>query len=127
MTPRRRSAQRSRRSGAPFLHRLESLPAEFDRSLFVGENGSGKSPRLEAVVECCGFNPEGGTRDHHRSFLIPTHSADSARLPGRADLSISTATRSSDPIRRKEARPHHARLFAIPEAVFKQLFAQADD
>jgi predicted ATPase len=34
-------------------------------TFFVGENGSGKSTLLEAVAKCCGFNPEGGGRDHH--------------------------------------------------------------
>ena len=33
---------------------------------FVGENGSGKSTLLEALAEGCGFNPEGGGREHHR-------------------------------------------------------------
>ena len=35
-------------------------------TFFVGENGSGKSTLLEALAEICGFNPEGGNRDHHR-------------------------------------------------------------
>jgi predicted ATPase len=34
-------------------------------TFFVGENGSEKSTLLEAIAECCGFNPEGGNRDHH--------------------------------------------------------------
>jgi predicted ATPase len=72
--------------GAPFLHRIESLPGTFDRTTYpfnirafsrgidltfrakvtflVGENGSGKSTLLEALAECCGFNLEGGNRDH---------------------------------------------------------------
>jgi predicted ATPase len=33
-------------------------------TFFVGENGSGKSTLLEAIAENCGFNPEGGSRDH---------------------------------------------------------------
>jgi predicted ATPase len=36
-------------------------------TFFVGENGSGKSTLLEAIAEGCGFNPEGGSRDHHRT------------------------------------------------------------
>jgi predicted ATPase len=36
-------------------------------TFFVGENGSGKSTLLEALAECCGFPPEGGNRDHHRT------------------------------------------------------------
>ena len=70
----------------PFLKRIVTLPEKTDpqrypfnipafqdgieldlRSVvtfFVGENGSGKSTLLEAVAKCCGFNPEGGGRDH---------------------------------------------------------------
>ena len=33
-------------------------------TFFVGENGSGKSTLLEAVAKSCGFNAEGGGRDH---------------------------------------------------------------
>ena len=45
----------------------EGLDIELRTSVtfFVGENGSGKSTLLEAVAKCCGFNPEGGGRDHH--------------------------------------------------------------
>ena len=75
-------------TGAPFLHRIESLTEKVDPTthpfnipafshgidlsfrskitFFVGENGSGKSTLLEAIAECCGFNPEG---------------SDSSRLP----------------------------------------------
>jgi predicted ATPase len=78
-------------AGAPFLHRIETLPEKFDPTVypfsirafsrgidlplrskvtfFVGENGSGKSTLLEAIAECCGFNPEGGNRDHHRAVF----------------------------------------------------------
>ncbi len=75
-------------TGAPFLHRIVSHEEKFDRSRYpfnipaflggiditldarvtflVGENGSGKSTLLESIAECCGFNPEGGNRDHYR-------------------------------------------------------------
>ena len=74
--------------GAPYLRRISSDPEEMDRpdfpftipafqngisldlptpvTFFVGENGSGKSTLLEALAEICGFNPEGGSRDHYR-------------------------------------------------------------
>jgi len=74
--------------GAPFLHRIRSDPARMNGTgfpfnvpafrdgielefptpvtFFVGENGSGKSTLLEALAEICGFNPEGGNRDHLR-------------------------------------------------------------
>jgi predicted ATPase len=74
--------------GAPFLRRIFSLEEKFDRTRYpfdipafadgidlkldqrvtflVGENGSGKSTLLEAIAECCGFNREGGNRDHFR-------------------------------------------------------------
>jgi predicted ATPase len=73
----------------PFLRRIETVADKVDPSrfpftlpilqggldlelqqnvtLFVGENGSGKSTVLEAVAASCGFNPEGGGRDHHFS------------------------------------------------------------
>lgn len=38
-------------------------------TFLVGENGTGKSTLLEALAECCGFNPEGGSRDHHRAVF----------------------------------------------------------
>src|SRR5947208_6432071 len=91
MKSRRKLAAQPRRTGAPFLHRVQSLSDRFDPTgypfnlrafsqgidlafrstvtLFVGENGSGKSTLLEALAECCGFNPEGGNRDHHRATI----------------------------------------------------------
>jgi predicted ATPase len=89
MKSRRRVAAPVGSAGAPFLHRIVSLPEKIDPTkypfnipafsrgidlafrskvtFFVGENGSGKSTFLEALAECCGFNPEGGNRDHHRA------------------------------------------------------------
>lgn len=86
-----RTGRSALRTGAPFLHRLESVEDKFDRTsfpfnvrafssgidlrfrskvtFFVGENGSGKSTLLEAIAECCGFNPEGGSRDHQRAVF----------------------------------------------------------
>lgn len=42
------------------------IDISFDTSVtfFVGENGSGKSTLLEALAAGCGFNPEGGNRNH---------------------------------------------------------------
>ena len=75
---------------APFLQNVRTLPEKIDAgtypfaipafsrgidltftspvTFFVGENGSGKSTLLEALAEGCGFNPEGGSRDHHREI-----------------------------------------------------------
>jgi len=48
-----------------FRHGIElDLPTPV--TFLVGENGSGKSTLLEALAEICGFNPEGGNRDHYR-------------------------------------------------------------
>jgi predicted ATPase len=88
---RSKPATTGRSLGAPFLRRVESRPDRFDRTrhpfdvrafsrgidvsfrttvtFFVGENGSGKSTLLEALAECCGFAPEGGSRDHNREAL----------------------------------------------------------
>jgi predicted ATPase len=79
------------RTGAPFLRDISSLPDRFDPANYpfnirafsqginlkltakvtflVGENGSGKSTLIEAIAECCGFNPEGGNSDHHREVF----------------------------------------------------------
>lgn len=87
----RRATAPRRTAGAPFLHRIASLPEKIDQTkypfnirvfsrgidlavrskvtFFVGENGTGKSTLLEAIAECCGFNPEGGNRDHHRAVF----------------------------------------------------------
>lgn len=43
-------------------------------TFLVGENGTGKSPLLEAIAVCCGFNAEGGTRNF-RFSTRETHSA----------------------------------------------------
>ena len=54
----------------PFnIEALRELDLELRSSVtfFVGENGSGKSTLLEAVAKCCGFNLQGGGRDHQGS------------------------------------------------------------
>ena len=50
----------------PAFHRGIALELPTPVTFFVGEHGSGKSTLLEAVAEICGFNPEGGSRDHYR-------------------------------------------------------------
>ncbi|NJD05171.1 MAG: AAA family ATPase [Methylococcaceae bacterium] len=87
MSSRRKPNGRST-TGAPYLRRIMSLPERMGHdyypfnvpairrgvdidfrtnvTFFVGENGSGKSTLLEALAEICGFNPEGGSRDHYR-------------------------------------------------------------
>jgi predicted ATPase len=50
----------------PAFSRGISLALPTPVTFFVGENGSGKSTLLEALAEICGFNPEGGNRDHYR-------------------------------------------------------------
>jgi predicted ATPase len=87
MKPKRKKSTKSAARSQPFLRSVTSLAdkidptrypfnvAAFSRGIdlefrsnitfFVGENRSGKSTLLEAIAECCGFNPEGGNRDHH--------------------------------------------------------------
>jgi predicted ATPase len=91
MTATWRTSSSSFRRGAPYLQSVESIPDRFARSghpfnvrsfmgginlafrnnvtFLVGENGSGKSTLLEAIAEICGFNPEGGNRDHQREVF----------------------------------------------------------
>jgi predicted ATPase len=88
MALRRSSRSNSSTFGAPYLRSIRSDPERMSGThfpfsipafrhgisleirtpvtFFVGENGSGKSTLLEALAEICGFNPEGGSRDHHR-------------------------------------------------------------
>ena len=92
MAFRRTSKRTSGNLGAPYLRRISSLPERMSHSdfpfsisafkqginlelatpvtFFVGENGSGKSTLLEALAEICGFNPEGGNRDHYREARV---------------------------------------------------------
>ena len=87
----------------PFLRRIVALADRVDSSRYpfniaalshgidieitsnvtflVGENGSGKSTLLEAVAENCGFNAEGGSRDHRFSeHRDPSDLASALRL-----------------------------------------------
>ncbi len=46
-----------------YLASVERLPFSQPVTFLAGENGAGKSTLLEAIALCCGFNPEGGSRD----------------------------------------------------------------
>ena len=47
----------------PAVRGLSELPLHPNVTFLVGENGSGKSTLTEAIAVCCGFNPEGGSRN----------------------------------------------------------------
>ena len=49
------------------LTRLDSLEFTHDVTIFVGENGTGKSTLLEAIAVAFGFNREGGTLNFSHS------------------------------------------------------------
>lgn len=100
---RRRVAGSRRATGAPFLHRIETLPAKIERgkhpfsirafaqgidlrfrsrvTFFVGENGSGKSTLIEAIAIAAKLNAEGGGR-----LLRFTTRASHSRLHERLSL-----------------------------------------
>ncbi len=46
---------------------MEYLEFKKNITIFVGENGSGKSTMLEAIAVNYGFNPEGGTKNYNFS------------------------------------------------------------
>lgn len=102
----RRPKVRPVTTASPFLTAIDSVPEwdsaagyPFDIPVFaagihleirsrvtilVGENGTGKSTLLEALAECCGFSPEGGSRDHQRAvFAERSRLAQSLRLAWR--------------------------------------------
>lgn len=58
----------------PAVRGLSRLPLHEKVTFFVGENGSGKSTLIEAIAVCCGFNPEGGSRN----FNFETYRSHSA-------------------------------------------------
>lgn len=99
---RSKKAAANRSTGAPFLRGVTSLPDKVDATRYpfnlpafapgidlaldatvtflVGENGSGKSTLLEAIAECCGYPPEGGSQDHARALLDRSELAQALRL-----------------------------------------------
>ena len=46
-----------------YLTQAGEILIDNDVTIFVGENGIGKSTLLEAIAVACGFNPEGGSRN----------------------------------------------------------------
>jgi predicted ATPase len=58
----------------PVARNLHSLPLHPAVTFIIGENGTGKSPLLEAIAVAWGFNPEGGTKN----FKFQTRGSHSA-------------------------------------------------
>lgn len=60
----------------PVVKYLSNHTITFDRpvTMFVGENGTGKSTLIEAIAVAYGFNAEGGTRN----FTFSTHATHSS-------------------------------------------------
>ena len=58
---------RSYLRGIEAIKDLDYLAFNKNITIFVGENGSGKSTMLEAIAVNYGFNPEGGTKNYNFS------------------------------------------------------------
>ncbi len=64
-----------------YLENLWSLNFTTPVTFFVGENGTGKSTLIEAIAAKCGFNLQGGNRNHfysedessQTSYLLASH------------------------------------------------------
>ena len=59
--------KRSYLRGIEAIKDLDYLSFNRNITIFVGENGSGKSTMLEAIAVNYGFNPEGGTKNYNFS------------------------------------------------------------
>jgi len=55
----------------PAIRSLHTLPLCATLTIFVGENGTGKSTFLEAIARLAGLDPEGGSRGFHRAPQAP--------------------------------------------------------
>jgi predicted ATPase len=78
--------------GITLLRDRVETPDVYPFSIFIGENGSGKSTVLEAIAVHEGFNPEGGsrnfnfsTRDSHSELSQHLRITRGARRLGRSD------------------------------------------
>jgi predicted ATPase len=71
------------------LAQLRELPLTKPVTIFVGENGTGKSTLLEAIAVCAGFNAEGGSKN----FDFSTKSTES---PLHKYLTLSRSRREQD-------------------------------
>ncbi|WP_026658913.1 AAA family ATPase [Butyrivibrio sp. AC2005] len=58
---------RSYLRGIEAIKDLDYIAFNKNITIFVGENGSGKSTMLEAIAVSYGFNPEGGTKNYNFS------------------------------------------------------------
>ena len=88
-------------------------------TFFVGENGSGKSPLLEAIAIAYGFNPEGGTRnysfstyDSHSELCSAIRLSKGIRHAGwgyflRAESFYNVATKEEEYSRGPGGKPQH--------------------
>jgi predicted ATPase len=108
------------KTSAPFLRRITMLPEKADPTrhpfnieafrdgldlevrsnvtFFVGENGSGKSTLLEALATCCGFNVQGGGRDHQSQAAADSDDLASAlRLSWQPKATASASSTSPRP------------------------------
>src|SRR5437016_1343810 len=129
------------RLGGPFLRRITMDPESVDRTrypfsirafadgidlelttnvtFFVGENGSGKSTLLEAIATRCGFNPEGGSRDHR--FSVESTVSELGRalsLSWRGVAQPGQGGNNAGPVHGHRALPAHQGLPRLSRAVF---------
>ncbi|MCR5232984.1 MAG: AAA family ATPase [Lachnospiraceae bacterium] len=112
-------SERSYLRGIEAVSQVSELNFSKPVTLFVGENGSGKSTILEAIAVAYGFNPEGGTRNYSFS-TYDSHSelCNAMRLirgyskPGwgyflRAESFYNVATAEDEYSRGPGGRPQH--------------------
>jgi predicted ATPase len=101
------------------IREMEYLEFHNNITIFVGENGSGKSTMLEAIAVNYGFNPEGGTKnysfstyDSHSELCNAIRLSRGIRRAGggyflRAESFYNVATMEEEYSRGPGGRPQH--------------------
>ena len=121
----------------PAIREMDRLDFHPKVTFFTGENGSGKSTLVEALAVKYGFNPEGGSRNHHfesrashselhRNLVLEkgsTYATDGYFLRAESFYNLATEIENLDSMR--EAVPPIGATYGRPGSLHEQSHGQA--